>query len=368
MNGERRTENGKLKTASHQFSVLRFSFSVLHFPFSVLLLVALFCSCSTDVELYADYKEIPVVYGLIDAQADTNFVKITRAFCGTNDNPINAFEVAQVYDSSNYPGKLDAFFVELQKVQGQGFQPTGRTFYLDTLTVHNKEDGLFYAPHQKLYYTTERFKTNNYRYKLYVVTPYYDTVTSEISVLEGDINVSSQASFQSAPTNSHSTVLFSSTEAAVLYEIGMRFNYLESHGGPLVKKQVTWSFAPRSLSEYEKVEGTENYYYQYYSPNILFNYLERAIGNDTVWDDNHPNVTRYIDDFEVFIAAAGSDFYAFYQYLQTTQNGLSLSSEYNNIEGGYGLLSSRIFVSKVVPLSSTAKLDLFNKPWGFRER
>ena len=27
-------------------------------------------SCSTDVDIYADYKEIPVVYGLIEAKAD----------------------------------------------------------------------------------------------------------------------------------------------------------------------------------------------------------------------------------------------------------------------------------------------------------
>lgn len=362
MNGERKTENEKRRTGNRKFFVLRS-------PFSVLLLVAVFCSCSTDVELYADYKEIPVVYGIIDAQADTNFLKITRAFCGTNDNPVNAFEAAQVYDSSNYPGKLDAFFVELQNVQGQGFQPTGRTFYLDTLTVHNKEEGLFYAPHQILYYTTERFKTTNYRYRLHVVTPNYDTVTSEICVVNGDINVAlGQVSFQSAPTHAHSTMLFCSTEEGVLYQLGMRFNYLESHGGSPVKKQVSWSYDPRPLSEYEKVEGTDNFYYLYYSPNILFNVLERVIGNDTVWDDNHPNVIRYIDDFEVFIAAAGSDFFAFYQFLQTSQNGLSLSSEYNNIEGGYGLLSSRIFVSKVVPFSPSTKLDLFNQPWGFRER
>jgi hypothetical protein len=116
------------------------------------------------------------------------------------------------------------------------------------------------------------------------------------------------------------------------------------------------------------VEGTDNFYYLYYSPNTLFNQLKRAIGNDTVSDENHPNVIRYIDDFEVFIAASGSDFYAFYQYLQTTQNGLNISSEYNNVEGGYGLLSSRIFVSNVVSLSPQTKLDLFNQPWGFRER
>ena len=331
-------------------------------------------SCSTDVELYADYQEIPVVYGLIDAQADTNYIKITKAFCGTNDNPVNALEAALVYDSSNYAGKLDAYFVELKSTQEGPFLPTGRQFFLDTTTIHNKEEGLFYSPDQLLYYTTERFNTNTetdkYHYKLYVITPDFDTVAAETSIVGGDVQVfASQVTFQPPPFNSESRFMFRSTEEAVLYEIGMQFNYLESHPGePMVKKQVSWSYRPRSLAEYEKVEGTDDYYWMYYTTTTLFNYLEKAIGSDTVWDVNHPNVTRYIDDFVIFIAAAGRDFYAYYQFLQTTQNSLSLSTEYNNIEGGFGLLSSRIFVSDVVKLSPPTKLDLFNQPWGFRER
>ena len=337
------------------------------------LLALVFCSCSTDVDLYADYKDTPVIYGLLNAQADTNFIKITRAFCGTNDNPINAFEVAPIYDSSNYPGKLDAFFVELKSVQGQPFQPTGRRFFLDTLTIHDKEEGLFYAPHQLLYYTDEHFNTKNdsekYRYKLYVIKPDYDTITAETSVVRGDIGVSTSiVNFQSASSSVLSSFIFSSTEEAVLYEFGMRFNYWEEHTGqPMQKKSVSWSYSPRTLEGYEKVAGSENLYKMYYSVNMLFNRLEQVIGNDTVWDDNHPNVKRYIDSFDVLIAAAGEDFSMYYQYLQSAMNGLSLTTEYSNVEGGYGILSSRIFKRKEVALSSGTKLDLFRKPWGFQE-
>lgn len=342
--------------------------------YSIILFFLFFCSCSSDVELYDDYKDIPVIYGLIDADADTNFVKITRAFCGTNDNPVNAFEAATVYDSSNYPGKLEAYIVELRSANDQPFMPTGRKFWLDTITIHDKEEGLFYAPHQKLYYTTERFNTNDvtgkYHYKLYVVKPNYDTVTCETSVVDGNITIGSAAvSFQSAPSHALSRLVFSSTEEAVLYEIGMQFNYWEEHPSqPMVKKNVTWTHGARVLGAYEKVEGADDLYRLYYSVNTLFNYMERAIGNDTIWDENHPNVTRYIDDFIVFIAAAGEDFNNYYQFLQATQNGLNLSSDYNNIEGGFGLFSSRIMVRRKVNLSNSTKFDLLKKPWGFREQ
>lgn len=333
-----------------------------------------FFSCSTDVDIYADYKEIPVVYGLIEAKADTNYVKITKAFCGTNDDPINALEAASIYDSSNYPGKLDAFIVELKSRGGQPFQPTGRKFYLDTLTVHNKQPGLYYSPHQKLYYTSERFngntETEKYRYRLYVVKPDFDTVKAETGIVSGDVTTGvGQVNFQSAPSDAVSSMTFTSVEEAVLYEIGMRFRYREcSAGQPMTSKELYWSYGARTLGGYEKVEHTDNLYRHYYSVNTLFNLLEQAIGNDTVWDVNHPNVVRYVEDMTVFIAAAGEDFNNYYQFLQTSQNGLSLSTDYSNVEGGAGLFTSRLFERKKVNLSPMTLFDLFNKPWGFQEQ
>ena len=115
--------------------------------FVFLLLVGLlgFNACSTDVELYADYKDIPVIYGLLDASQDTNYVRINRAFSGSNDHHINAHEVALVEDSSNYPGKLRAYIVEYKGGYGGSYVPTGDTLELDTMTVHNKQEGTLSA-------------------------------------------------------------------------------------------------------------------------------------------------------------------------------------------------------------------------------
>ncbi len=339
-----------------------------------IILASLFQACSTDVDLYADYQSIPVVYGFINQKADTNYIKITRTFCGTNEEHINAMELAAIADSSNYPDKLDVFFEELKSSSGQPFEPTGRRFQLDTLTIHNKKEGLFYAPHQKLYYTTEHFNTtqNNdkYRYKLTVVKPDGERVTSELDVIEGDIFLGQVLiHFESFPSDRHSRIMFTSTEEAVLYEIGMQFNYWEGHDGqPLTQKQVSWSYGSRPIGAYEKIGDLDNLYGLSYSVNALFDKMKQAIGNDTVWDANHPNVVRYIGDFYIYISAAGKDFYNYSQYLQTMQGGLSLSNEYTNIKGGCGFLSSRVFVKHKVELTSRAKYDLFSLPWGFREQ
>ena len=71
------------------------------FVFTIFMLLV---SCRQDFNLQAEYKVVPVVYGLLDANADTNFVKITRSFYVLNDD---ATQVAMNPDSSDYRGKLD---------------------------------------------------------------------------------------------------------------------------------------------------------------------------------------------------------------------------------------------------------------------
>ena len=88
-----------------------------------------FNACSTDVDLYANYKDIPVIYGLLNTSEDTNYVRINRAFSGSNESHINALNVALIADSCNYPGKLNAYIVEYK----QGY---GNTYHLYQHNMH----------------------------------------------------------------------------------------------------------------------------------------------------------------------------------------------------------------------------------------
>ena len=341
------------------------------FLISLGCLVGLF-SCTTDVDLYCDYKDVPIIYGMIDAYADTNYVKITKAFCGSNDNPINANEVALISDSSNYPCKLDVRIVELKANYGQTYNPTGRIFVLDTLTIHDKNEGVFYSPDQLLYFTTERFKTNNggdkYKYKLVVVKPDGDTVTAVTTPVGGNAAIlSASASFQAAHSEATNRLLFRSSPEGVLYDFKMQFNYREQHvGQEMVRKHVSWSYGARPLSAYEKATGSEDLYYLYYSVNTLFGSLSNAIGNDTVWDESHPNVIRHIDDFVITMSVGGRELYESYEMSNVIENGYMVAN-FSNVDGGYGLFSSRVNVVRTIRISASTKLDLFKMPWGFVE-
>lgn len=75
------------------------------FVVSVFLMLG---SCSTDLDLTADWKDITVVYGLLDQGRDTQYVRVNRAFLGQED----AAQMAQVPDSLKYKSasvRIDAY-------------------------------------------------------------------------------------------------------------------------------------------------------------------------------------------------------------------------------------------------------------------
>lgn len=340
---------------------------------SVLSCLAFFNACSTDVNLYADYKDIPVIYGLLNASEDTNYIRINRAFSGSNDNPIDATEVSLIADSSNYPGKLNAYIVEYKTVYGNNYEPTGRVIELDTMTIHDKEPGVFYAPDQKVYWTAEQFNINangsKYKYKL-VIHKDNDTITAETGMVGGENFklITSQLSFASEESDKANRIKFTEADNAEFYDMSFVFYYWESlNGGPFVEKQVSYSFGAKSKDELDKENG--NSFYLSYGENTLFNLMERAIGGDTIINPSNPHIVRYFDPkpMKIFLAAGGDELYNY--ILVNSQTGYSQTvPDYTNVMGGYGVFSSRINLVKEVAISARTQIDLYAKPWGFKQQ
>ncbi len=339
--------------------------------------ISVLYSCSTDVDLYAEYKEVPVIYCMLNPRVDTNYLKITRAFCGTNEDPINANEVALIYDSSNYPCKLDARIIELESRNGSSYEPTGRVIMLDTMTIHNKQEGTFYAPDQLVYYTVEPFNAGDesihYKYRLMVIKPEGDTLTALTGLVgneEFEI-ITNGFSFEEQETNAMSRIMFRSDGLAFLYEVSLQFNYREQLTGQQMKyKNVNRTFGVRTIEEFQKVEGSDNAYFLEFSANWLFNALANAIGGDTVVDANHQNVVRYFDNVVVSINTAGEDLYYYYIVNQANQSNMTgFISIYSNITGGQGLFSSRTQINRNCRLSNRTLRSLYGKSsWGFKEQ
>ena len=329
----------------------------------VVVACALLSSCSTDVDMYADYKQVPIVYGLLDANADTNFIKITRSYCVQGD----PYESALNPDSSNYPGKLDARLIEYRN--GDSI----REIILDTITIFDKTQGVFYSPLQKLYYTTERLPLNTrnqkYSYLLKVAFP-DDTLTTKADLVgDGSFDIQSLGvNFSKAYFGAASRrFLFRPAINATYYDVWFAFNFKEQHGpgSDSIPRSVQWHIG--TYVDYDLSQSMDgDCYVIYYRPEVFWEVLDRFIGDDTVAGNG---LRRFFGDYPVdVIIAAGGD--KLYQYVHTSDAMIGSSQENNDfslINGGFGVFSSRYTIHHAIGLGGETVPDLLaERRWGFK--
>ena len=147
--------------------------------------------CSTEVDLTAPYDSIPVVYGLLELEADTQWVKVNRTWLGEG----NQLLAAQVADSSEYPaGAVDARIVELIPSSSGGIVgnelPTGREWTLKDTLIDNKDvSGIFFGPLQRVYYaaTSEEALRDDMLYRLDLELPDGKSASATTTMVESSV-------------------------------------------------------------------------------------------------------------------------------------------------------------------------------------
>lgn len=102
----------------------------------MLLLFALLQSCDNKIDLYADWKATPVVYGLIDPNNTTQYIRINKTYQAED----NANEIAGIGDSLYF----DSLYVTLTDLK------TGR-FTVMSRTQIPKEPGIFSGSRNDVY-------------------------------------------------------------------------------------------------------------------------------------------------------------------------------------------------------------------------
>lgn len=117
---------------------------------AALLALGLLAACSTELDVNEPYKDITIVYGLLNQRDSLHFVKINKAFLGEG----NALDMARVRDSSEYAGE-DISQAVVYRINAGG--AVVDSFPLRDTLITNRQPGAFYAPVQKLYCFTTPF-------------------------------------------------------------------------------------------------------------------------------------------------------------------------------------------------------------------
>lgn len=306
--------------------------------FSALLAINIFNSCSTDVDIYADYKEISIVYGLLDSDSDTTFLKVTKAFSG----PGNALIFAQNADSSNYQYKLDV------KLKGIKNGVENQTITFDTITLNTKQagDSIFYYPKQLVYYTTETLSDeNNYQLE---INRKGDIISSETDMIS-----SFSISYPNRTINfiGDKEINWKSGDNGKRYEVRLIFNYKE-----LMPNSIDTTFGKIEMymgsRKAETLNGGESLYIPY-SGDMFYS----AVAGEL---EEVLNIKRWAGKVDVVISSASQEFDT---YLEVNSGNTGLLSEvpvYTNINGGYGIFASRRNIVKSVDMTATSMKKLVN--------
>lgn len=308
----------------------------------VIMGIITFIRCSNEVDLYADYKDISVVYGILDVTDDTSWIKITKAFTG----PGNAITIAQIPDSSNYPYKLYASLDG--RVNSSDLPP----ILLDTITIYDKQEGdsVFYYPKQLMYYTTEQLDVNA-TYTLNIEKK--EEVTTASTPLIGSFSITYP--FNTMDFVFDHDIKWNSVKNGKRYEVTTIFNYQEFLPGTYedtLNLQIKLeSIYTNPVKESKDTEGGENLEIPYTGENF-FAELENKL-------EDIPNIQRWTGLVDVVISA-GSEVLHYYIEINDAVAGSLLQElpSYTNVSNGTGIFASRRNIVKSTKLSGATERTL----------
>ena len=308
-------------------------------------ILLLLYSCETDFDVTGDWKEITVVYGILDKNNATHYIRINKAFLGDED----AFVMAAENDSINF-SDLTVRLIELNATSGAAVD----SFELDTTWV-TLENGIFGEngnQQQQLWKTTETLDpTRNYRLR---VTNNYtgNVVTSEtplvksFSITQPSASPQSKVSFiGNNDAYSSYSVKFPPAGNGKVYEVTIVFYYREiNSSNDTTLHEIRWKQSQYVADGGESViqiniEGENFYSYVGSIVGAIPANYKRLIGRGLVDTEPDGNSDDHVD---VFINVGGEELYNYIEINKPAASGVLLDKPvYTNITNGLGIFSSR---------------------------
>jgi len=314
-----------------------------------LLAVVAFSACRTDFEINAAWKDMTVVYGLLNQNDSVHYIKINKAYLGED----NALTMAQNPDSCSYGNNLE---VRMEEWDVNGNQTN--LWYLDTTTIYKKESGVFYNPKQVLYKFTGQLDTLNKdkEYRLFIKNKSNGKIISSKTKLVHKFGISKPMSGTQVNLTATNAIKVQ-WEPAVngkLYQVIIRFTYREKNiiTNDSIVKTLDWNLGSYTS---ENIDGTgPTLETSYYGQNF-FQFLHDNISVD-------PNIIRVATGYPLqFIFSVAAD--EFNTYMEVNQPSSSIvqeKPEYTNISNGIGIFSSRYQMNRKLYINAVSMDSLYN--------
>ena len=297
-----------------------------------------FVSCNKDLQINDDYKDITIVYGLLNPNDSLSYIRIEKAFLSDGD----IYQAAQIPDSNLYSHKLD---VVLYDDDGDAVV----TF--DTVTIYNKEEGIFYAPVMQVYYAvTKNLLNDEDVYTLKIKNPKTGLEqVAKTKLINGQSIKIGYPNYKIDFTKDRD-IEFTTKKNIRLYQVNIRFHYEEININThdTTKHYVDWlqgAIKSQYLSGGEELESP-------YSGQGFYDNLENNLSGD--------DIIRYVLQVEIILSVADD---IFNTYMDINKPSASLVVDrpaFSNITNGYGIVASRSQKLKNTTLSGPSQAKLIS--------
>lgn len=322
---------------------------LLHLLFIPLFIT--FSSCETDVDVNTDWEEITIVYGLLNQQDDTHYLRINKAFLGGN-----ALEIAKIADSSSYGGALE---VKLQGINLNNNQVM-QELNFDTITINNKDTGIFYNPYMLVYKASAQLDPD-LSFSLLIRN------TTNGREITGHTKLISDFSITKPPAGGKATFVpgfttefaWRNATNAKRYQPTIRFHYFEIPAGTAdtVYKFIDWRLPVQFADDVSGI-GSQ-------SITVINDQFYSTINNSV--KPRSYNGKRYCSTVDFMVAAAGIEYDTYMRVNGPSNSLVQDRPEYTNINNGFGVLSSRLNITKNRPLHPLAEDEIILLNLGFEK-
>lgn len=290
---------------------------------AIIVAAIIFASCDNELVVTDEWKDIPVVWGLLNKSDTAHYIRVEKAFL---DPTTSALDIARIPDSLYY----DDATVSLKRISNNQVYLLERVN--GDLEGYPREGGIF-------------AETPNYLYKIkaneinLVIGEKYQfildrgdgtpLVTSETIILPKPVlrnpPVGSLLSFK---RNTLFTFMWNEMPDAGIFDLKVLFHYSErtpETGNMFVPKSFEWTVARNLLEREHKIDGVE-----------FYNTVKANIKIDS-------EATRRFDSLDIVVWAGGKELY---EFIRVTQANTGITStqdipRYTNMSEGIGIFSSR---------------------------
>ncbi|MDD3685569.1 MAG: hypothetical protein PHE56_02260 [Bacteroidales bacterium] len=310
-------------------------------------------SCSTDFDVNGEWKDIPVVYCVLDQSSEYQYVKVNKSFLG----PVPASQMAQVSDSLFYENVIVVVHEYVNSYKTN-------TWTFEAVDSIPKEDGYFATDKNTIWVKKMNLNVDA-RYEIEVtINGGQHIVKGETKLIDG-IYIKTPAN--SLPFvdlknyNGDSPYEYNNGDNAKIFQMTLTFNYLEVKDGDTTYYSITWPQA----KEYKTTE-TSQIVSGKFSVLAFYNLLVAQIPPAEQGVKRYVKMPNSID----YNLAAADETYLTYMEVTSPSNGIVQEKpSYTNLDGGYGLFASRfnVYRSKLLSRASLDSLSrgIYTKDLGF---